>query len=177
MDFKQDVCEKDEFKKLIVTLARQIRDKYADDIENLAFVGIKTRGVPIAERLSKEIKKLTKVEAPVGVCDISAFRDDKLIKKDITPCEIPFDVEGKHIVLIDDVLYTGRTMRAGVSAILSFGRPASISVGVMADRRGFLEMPIYAEFIGVKLDTLQDDVVSVSVKEVDKEDSIKIYSY
>lgn len=177
MDFKEIVCEKTEFDRLIVKLAHEIRDKYKEDLDNLAFVGIKTRGVPIANRLAREIKKLTKIDIPVGICDISAFRDDKLIKKEVTPCDIPFDVNGKRIVLVDDVLFTGRTVRAGMSAVLSFGRPRTLSVCVLADRKGYLEMPIHAEFIGVNLETLQDDVVSVSVKEVDKENSIKIYSY
>lgn len=175
MDFKQTICENEEFDRLVSKLAFEIKNTL--DVKNLAFVGVKTRGVPLAERLAKEIKKQTKQVVPVGSIDIAPFRDDNRNVKKAELKGFDFEVENKHIVVVDDVLFTGRTMRAAVSGVLAFGRPASVSVCVLCDRPGYLQMPVLARFVGVSLETAQDDVVSVSVKEIDKENSVKIYSY
>lgn len=119
-------------------------------MENVALVGIRTRGVPLAARIAEEIQKIENVEVPVGSLDITLYRDD-LTTMGYNPVihgtEIDFDVTGKHIVLVDDVLYTGRTIRAALDAIIDMGRPNSIQLAVLIDR-GHRELPIRADYAG-----------------------------
>jgi pyrimidine operon attenuation protein/uracil phosphoribosyltransferase len=119
-------------------------------VENLAFVGIRTRGVQIAERLIEKIEPLEGRRLPLGMLDITLYRDDmlrKLKKPQVQQTDIPFDIDGKVVVLMDDVFYTGRTVRAALDALMDFGRPARIQLAVLIDR-GHRELPIKADFVG-----------------------------
>jgi len=142
--------------------------------ENLAFIGIRSRGVPLAEKLVKIIEKLEKTKAPMGTIDITLYRDDfkELTESpDVGGTEIIFDVAGKDIILVDDVLYTGRTVRAAIDEIIDFGRPKSIQLAVIVDR-GHRELPIRADYVGKHVSLKGSEYVEVRVKEVDGEDRV-----
>ena len=144
--------------------------------EGLALVGIHTRGVPLAERLAAKIEKAEEASVPVGSLDITLYRDD------LTPVgpqpivgatDMPFDLEKKVIVLVDDVLYTGRTIRAALDAMVALGRPQAIQLAALVDRGG-REFPIAAEFTGKRVEAGDDEHVKVSLKESDGKDSVTI---
>jgi pyrimidine operon attenuation protein/uracil phosphoribosyltransferase len=142
--------------------------------EGFALVGIRTRGVPLARRLAEDILAAEKVRVPVGLLDITLYRDD-LTTISSSPVlkrtEINFPVEGKTIVLCDDVLFTGRTVRAAIDAILDFGRPDRILLAVLVDR-GRRELPIEAQYVGKKISTSSTEIVSVTFQETDGEDDV-----
>jgi pyrimidine operon attenuation protein / uracil phosphoribosyltransferase len=142
--------------------------------DGFALVGIRTRGVPLARRLGEDILASEKVRVPVGLLDITLYRDD-LTTISSSPVlkrtEINFPVEGKTIVLCDDVLFTGRTVRAAIDAILDFGRPDRILLAVLVDR-GRRELPIEAQFVGKKISTSSSEIVSVTFRETDGEDDV-----
>ena len=149
-------------------LAMQIVEG-AGPLDDLALVGVRTRGVPIAQRLAAHIDAQEGVKVPVGELDITLYRDDVLIgggTPEVKPTRLPFDVAGRHVVLVDDVLFTGRTIRAALDAICDFGRPRSIQLAVMVDR-GHRELPIRPDFVGKNLPTRRDEVVDVHITGVD----------
>ncbi len=142
--------------------------------ENLVLVGILTRGVQIAERLVAKIEPLEGRRLPLGMLDITFYRDDmlrKLKKPRVQATNIPFDIDGKVVMLVDDVLYTGRTIRAALDALMDFGRPARIQLAVLIDR-GHRELPIKADFIGQEVKTTAGEEVRVKLKNVDGEDGV-----
>lgn len=144
--------------------------------KNLALVGIKSRGAFLAERLVKLINEIEQAEVPVGFIDITLYRDDiqtKLEQPVIQKTELSFDVVDKIIVLVDDVLFTGRTVRAALDEIIDFGRPKAIQLAVLIDR-GNRELPIRADYVGRVLSTSLKEQVVVNLSEVDQEDSVKI---
>jgi len=143
---------------------------------SLCIVGIQTRGVYLAERMAKYLSKKYKFTPLIGSLDITLYRDDvgeigkqPLVKE----TNIPFDIEGKTILLVDDVLFTGRTIRAALDALLELGRPRFIRLAVMVDRKG-RELPIQADYIGMEMNVKPDEEVQLKIKEVDKEDGIWI---
>ncbi|MGA7991481.1 MAG: bifunctional pyr operon transcriptional regulator/uracil phosphoribosyltransferase PyrR [Thermoanaerobaculia bacterium] len=142
--------------------------------DGFALIGIRTRGVPLAKRLAAEIARTEGVQVPVGLLDITLYRDDlstvassPVLKK----TEIPFPVEGRNVILCDDVLFTGRTVRAAMDAILDFGRPRKILLAVLVDR-GRRELPIEAQYVGKKIATSATEIVSVTFRETDREDDV-----
>ena len=143
-------------------------------VENVALVGIRTRGVPLAARIAEEIQKIENVKVPTGSLDITLYRDD-LTTMGYNPVihgtEIDFDVTGKHIVLVDDVLYTGRTIRAALDAIIDMGRPSSVQLAVLIDR-GHRELPIRADYAGKNVPTSRKETVEVALQEEGKEDEV-----
>lgn len=147
--------------------------------ENLILVGIKTRGVPLAKRLQRKIKEIENIEVPMGELDITLYRDDL---KEITENEDPKlkstkieeDVNQKTIVLVDDVLFTGRTVRAAMDAVMDLGRPEQIQLGILVDR-GHRELPIRPDFIGKNIPTSKEEVIGVHLTEIDDEDEVGIY--
>jgi pyrimidine operon attenuation protein/uracil phosphoribosyltransferase len=144
--------------------------------ESLAVIGIKTRGAYLAERIAKLIEQIEGVKIPVGLMDITLYRDDiqtKLEQPVIQKTEILFDVVNKVIILVDDVLFTGRTIRAALDQIIDFGRPKNIQLAVLVDR-GHRELPLRADYVGKNIPTAKDDRVNVKITEVDKEDSVSI---
>jgi len=145
-------------------------------VKNLALVGIMTRGDFLAKRLQKQIEKLEGVSIPVGDMDINLYRDDwtKISSQPIVrPSKIPFSVDDKNIVLVDDVLFTGRTIRAAMEALMDFGRPARIELAVLVDR-GHRELPLQADYKGVCLNTIHSEMVNVHLVEHDNDDRVFI---
>lgn len=141
----------------------------------LVLVGVRRRGVPLAERLGLEIERIEGIRPPVGALDISFYRDDIGLRQPaaIEPTEFPFDVDGKIVVLVDDVLYTGRTVRAAIDALVDFGRPRAVQLAVLIDR-GHRELPIRADYIGKNLPTSSRESVEVRLVETDGADSVAI---
>lgn len=149
------------------------RNSGADDI---VIIGVRTRGVHIAERIARGIEKLEGIRPPLGTLDITLYRDDLRQKTEwpkVEKTEIPFSVEDKKVVLVDDVIYTGRTTRAAIEAIMDFGRPASIQLAALIDR-GHRELPIQADYTGSKINTLDSEKVRVLLKETDGKDEVLV---
>jgi pyrimidine operon attenuation protein/uracil phosphoribosyltransferase len=170
---KAVIMDEKSLNRTLSRLAHQIVESNRG-AENLAFVGILTRGVQIAERLIEKIEPLEGRRLPLGMLDITFYRDDvlgSLKKPRVQKTEIPFDIDGKSVVLVDDVLYTGRTVRAALDALMDFGRPARIQLAVLIDR-GHRELPIKADFIGEEIKTTAGEEVRVKLKNVDGEDSV-----
>lgn len=150
--------------------------KKEGNLANLALVGIRTRGAVLAQRLQVQIKALKKITLPLGILDITLYRDDLTSiasQPVVKQTEIPFTLEGKGILLVDDVLYTGRTIRAAFDALIDFGRPGFIKLLCLVDR-GWREFPIQPDYVGVRLETKREDNVKVHLKEIDGNDGISI---
>jgi pyrimidine operon attenuation protein/uracil phosphoribosyltransferase len=170
---KAVIMDEKSLNRTLSRLAHQIVESNRG-AENLAFVGILTRGVQIAERLIEKIAPLEGRRLPLGMLDITFYRDDvlgSLKKPRVQKTDIPFDIDGKAVVLVDDVLYTGRTVRAALDALMDFGRPARIQLAVLIDR-GHRELPIKADFVGEEVKTTAGEEVRVKLKNVDTEDSV-----
>ena len=164
-----------EIKRALVRIAHEIVEKNKGVLD-LALIGIRTRGVYLANRLAQEILKIEKNEIPVRTLDITLYRDDlSLIARQplLLKTEIPFNVSQKKVVLVDDVLYTGRTVRAAMDAVTDLGRPQVIQLAVLIDR-GHRELPIRADYIGKNLPTSKKEIVKVRLKEIDGEDRVGI---
>jgi len=161
--------------RTLTRMAHEILEKNRE-LEDLVLVGIRSRGVPLAERLAGKIKEIEKVEIPVGILDITLYRDDAttigphaLLKATL----IHFPIDGKKVILVDDVLFTGRTIRAALDGIIDFGRPRSIQLAVLVDR-GHRELPIRADYVGKNLPTSREESVEVNLKEEDGADAVHI---
>ena len=143
--------------------------------DGLVLAGIRRRGVPLAERLGDEIERIEGIRPPVGALDVSFYRDDIEIRQpaEVGETALPFDVAGKIVVLVDDVLYTGRTVRAAIDALVDFGRPRAVQLAVLIDR-GHRELPIRADYIGKNLPTSSREAVEVRLAETDGADSVVI---
>ena len=170
---KTSIMDADGIRRALIRIAHEITEKNKG-VENVALVGIRTRGVPLAARIAEEIQKIEIVKVPTGSLDITLYRDD-LTTMGYNPVihgtEIDFDVTGKHIVLVDDVLYTGRTIRAALDAIIDMGRPSSIQLAVLIDR-GHRELPIRADYAGKNVPTSRKETVEVALQEEGKEDEV-----
>jgi pyrimidine operon attenuation protein/uracil phosphoribosyltransferase len=157
-----------EIDRTLVRLAHEILEK-TEDLDKLAFIGIRRRGVPMAQRLASKIEALENRKIPVGILDINLYRDD-LSTVDSQPVlndtDIPFPVTGKHVVLMDDVLYTGRTIRAALDALFDQGRPARVQLLVLIDR-GHRELPIEASYVGRMVQTTSKEIIEVKFNEID----------
>lgn len=175
MEFKARIMSQEDVERTLVRLAHQIIEKNKGT-ENLCFVGIKTRGVPLARRLAANIKNITGDDIPVGILDITLYRDD-LSKINIDPVinqtNISFPIEGKTVVLVDDVIFTCRTARAALDALVEVGRADRIQLCALIDR-GHAELPIKANFVGKNIPTSLDEVVAVRLQETDGETDVCI---
>ena len=145
-------------------------------IEDVVLVGIKTRGVPIADRIGKKIQQIEGASVNTGEVDITLYRDD-LKKIDVDPVingsNVQFSIDDKIVILVDDVLYTGRTVRSALDAIIDIGRPKAIQLAVLVDR-GHRELPIRADYVGKNVPTSKGEIISVKLSEIDGEDSVTI---
>jgi pyrimidine operon attenuation protein/uracil phosphoribosyltransferase len=158
-------------------IAHQILERH-HGVEGLALVGIRSRGVPLAHRLQKRIAAIEKPEVPVGILDITLYRDDLTTVGPyavLKETRILFPIDGRRIVLVDDVLYTGRTIRAALDGVIDFGRPRSIELAVLVDR-GHRELPIHADYVGKTIPTRPEQMVDVVLQEVDGRDEVLIRS-
>ncbi len=170
---KAQLMSGSEIERTLVRLAHEILEKNGG-VEGLGLVGIRRRGVPIAERLGKMIFQVEKKKVPVGTLDITFYRDDLSTlgpKPVVQEAEIGFPIEGKKIVLIDDVLYTGRTTRAALDALFSHGRPSLVQLLVLIDR-GHRELPVEATFIGRTVQTTPNEVIEVKLTEIDEAEKV-----
>ena len=164
-----------EIERTLVRLAHEIVEKN-DGAENLGLVGIKRRGVPLAERLAALIGKIEKKKIDTGVLDISFYRDDLSTagpRPTVNKGAIGFDVNGRDIILMDDVLYTGRTIRAALDALFDHGRPKSVQLLVLIDR-GHRELPIQATFTGRTIPTSSREIIEVKLKEIDGDEQVQL---
>ncbi|MEG2189735.1 MAG: bifunctional pyr operon transcriptional regulator/uracil phosphoribosyltransferase PyrR [Christensenella sp.] len=173
---KTIIMDKETMQRTLKRIAHQIIES-ADGAEGLVFIGIARRGVTIAQRIANYIKEFENISVPIGTLDITFYRDD--LSKDseqpvVGGSDLNFDVDGKRIVLFDDVLYTGRTARAAMDAIMDMGRPKYIKFAVLVDR-GHRELPIRADFVGKNVPTAAHEIISVKVTEFDGEESVDIY--
>lgn len=167
--------DSDSVNRTISRIVNQILERN-NGARDLAIIGIRTRGVYIAERIAGEIEKLEGIRPPMGILDISFYRDDLMRKTEwpnVKKTEIPFPVEDKKVILADDVIFTGRTTRAAIDEIMDYGRPSSIQLAVLVDR-GHRELPIQADYVGIKLSTLSTEEVRVHLKEADGRDEVII---
>ena len=155
-------------------LARDMADRNAP--ASLVLIGIRTRGVPLARRLAALLDDRTGAQVPVGTIDITLYRDDFKARQGraVQATHIPCPLDARHVVLVDDVLFTGRTIRAAMDALTDFGRPLSIQLAVLVDR-GHRELPIQADFVGAALETARDDQVRVQVSEIDGRDAAALH--
>jgi pyrimidine operon attenuation protein / uracil phosphoribosyltransferase len=157
-------------------LSQAIAKEFTDQRDTLALVGIQTRGVIVARRIAAQLRAAWNIAVPVGVLDITLYRDDVHAIADqpeVKETEIPFDMEDRPVVLVDDVLYTGRTVRSAMNALIDYSRPGNIRLAVLIDR-GLRELPIGADYVGLSIATQKDDVVDVNLKETDDEDSVRL---
>lgn len=169
------IMARDDIKRTLARIAHEIVERNTAT-EQLILVGMHTRGVPLANRLAANIESFKSSEIPVGALDISLYRDDLstlILKPVVRHTEIPFSVNDKSIVLVDDVLYTGRSARAAMDALIDLGRPRSIQLAVLIDR-GHREMPIKADYIGKNLPSSRYEEVKVSLEETDGIDEVAI---
>ena len=162
-----------EIERTLVRLAHEIVEKH-DGSKNVGLIGIKRRGVPLAQRLGVLIEKIEKHPVDTGVLDISFYRDDLSTdgpRPNVVPGAIGFDVNGRDIILMDDVLYTGRTIRAALDALFDHGRPRSVQLLVLVDR-GHRELPIEARFIGRTVPTSRREIIEVKLREIDNDEQV-----
>lgn len=173
---EKEVVDALTMKRAITRITYEIIERY-QGIENVVLIGIKTRGIFIAQRIAQRLKELENIEVPVGELDITLYRDDKSVELDeaeLHDSAIPVSLEGKEVVLIDDVLFTGRTIRAALDAVMDFGRPKRIGLAVLVDR-GHRELPIRPDFIGKNIPTALTEEIVVEMDELDGKDRIMLY--
>jgi len=173
------VMDADRIGRSLARIAHEILERNKSNsqgVDDLALIGVRSRGVPLAKRLARQIKEITGDDVPTGALDITLYRDD-LMRHAVGPqpvvrrTEIPFSIDGRKILLVDDVLYTGRTTRAALDALIDFGRPKAIQLIVLVDR-GHRELPIKADYVGKNLPTSLEESVQVRLQEIDDRDEV-----
>ena len=172
---KTELIDGEGLRRAITRLAHEIIERN-DGAASIVLVGIRRRGFPIAKRIAAKIREFEGVDVPVGALDITLYRDDlQMIAHQpvVSGTEIPFDIDERVVVLVDDVLYTGRTVRAALDELIDFGRPRAIQLAVIVDR-GHREIPIRADFVGKNVPTSKREVIMVAVTEVDGHDGVSL---
>lgn len=175
MEEKARIMDEQAVNRALIRISHEIIEKNKG-VENLAIVGIRRRGVPLAKRLADYISSIEGVNVPVGILDITLYRDDlsSLTSQPVVhKTEIPFNITNKDIVLVDDVVYTGRTVRAALDALADLGRAKTIQLAVLIDR-GHRELPIRPDFVGKNVPTSREEIVEVRLEEVDGENNVVI---
>jgi pyrimidine operon attenuation protein / uracil phosphoribosyltransferase len=169
-----EILSAEELRRTLTRLASQIVEK-ADDLSQVVLLGIRTRGVPLAEALARQIEMLEQVQVPVGALDITFYRDDldQIGVRTPDKTDIDCDLAGKTVILVDDVIYKGRTIRAALNAVNDYGRPAEIWLTVLVDR-GHRELPIHPDFTGKKLPTAKEEKVKVYLQNLDGRDAVEL---
>lgn len=173
---EKEIVDKMTMNRALTRITYEIIERHKG-IDDIVLIGIKTRGIYLANRIAERLKQLEGRDVPVGEIDITLYRDDNHeIKKDeptINASDVPFSIENKEVILVDDVIFTGRTIRAALDAIMDLGRPDKISLAVLVDR-GHRELPIRADYVGKNIPTSKSEQITVSVEEVDGSDRILI---
>jgi pyrimidine operon attenuation protein/uracil phosphoribosyltransferase len=169
---RSQVLTPDGIDRSLRRISHEILERNASNLDNLALVGVLTRGVPLARRISENIRLFERLDVPVGSLDITLHRDDLAGEEpEVRGSRVPYEVAGRTVVLVDDVLYTGRTARAAMDALLELGRPAAIRLAILVDR-GHRELPIRADHVGKNVPTARDERVLVNLAETDGEDGV-----
>ncbi len=170
---KKQLMSASEIDRTLVRLAHELLER-TSNLQQLAFIGVKRRGVPLAERLAAKIESLEGVRVPVGILDINLYRDDLSTVAErpvVGPKQIDFSIVGKDVVLMDDVLYTGRTIRSALDALFDHGRPARVQLLVLIDR-GHRELPIEARYVGRMVQTSSKEIIEVKFREIDNQEKV-----
>ena len=169
-----EILSAEELRRTLNRLASEIVER-GGDLSRLVLLGIHTRGVPLAHLLAQQILRLEEVDLPVGAIDITLYRDDldKISTRTPARTEIPFDISDRVVVLVDDVIFSGRTIRAALNAVIDNGRPSAIRLAVLSDR-GHRELPIHPDFVGKALPTAKDESVKVFLQESDGQDGVQL---
>jgi pyrimidine operon attenuation protein/uracil phosphoribosyltransferase len=173
--FKARIMDSTALQRALNRIAHQIIERNPR-VDELALIGIRTRGVPLAQRLSSAIKGIEGKSVPTGILDITLYRDDLTAIAShpvVRKTDIPFSIADKTVILVDDVLYTGRTIRSALDALIDFGRPRAIQAAVLIDR-GHRELPIHADYVGKNVPTASNELVHVMLKEIDNEEQVII---
>lgn len=173
MNIKAKLVDKEGLDRILTRIAHEILEKNKGS-KNLVLIGMRTRGEFLAKRLQKKIKDIDGVELPLGVLDVTLYRDDfrtRLKQPQVSVSDITFDINDKDVILVDDVLYTGRTVRSALNALMDFGRPSSIQLCILVDR-GHRELPIRADYVGKNIPTSLNEEIKLKVEEYDSEDAI-----
>ena len=176
MHLKASLLDENAIRRALTRLSHEIIEKNKG-VNDVVLIGIKRRGYPLAERLSEFIEKFEGVKIPVASVDITLYRDDLTNVSDtpnLNDPKIDVDIRGKKVIIVDDVLYTCRTARAAIDAIMDQGRPEFIQLAVLVDR-GHKELPIRADYVGKNIPTSKDEIIKVQIKEIDGTDSVEIY--
>lgn len=178
MKKKTSLLDQPAINRALTRIAHEILEKNKGG-DSVVLVGIKTRGIPLAQRLYEKIKMIEGIEVPIGELDITLYRDDleKVVAEDepeIKNKHIPVDISQKKVVLVDDVLFTGRTVRAAMDAVMDIGRPSAIQLAVLVDR-GHRELPIRADYVGKNIPTSDEEIVMVQLEETDQTDRVDLF--
>ena len=176
MRLKANLLDEKAIKRSLIRISHEIIERNKG-VENIVLVGIQRRGYPLAQRIACEIMSIEGVPVEVGSLDITFYRDDLTDTKDtpkVKNINLGVDVQNKNVILVDDVLYTCRTIRAAMDAVIDIGRPTAIQLAVLIDR-GHKELPIRADYVGKNIPTSREEKIAVHIVEVDNEDSVKIY--
>ncbi len=173
MHIKSKIVDQNGLERIVTRIAHEILERNKGS-KNLVLIGMRTRGEYLARKLFQKIKEIERVELPFGILDVTLYRDDfrKRIKQpEVSVSDITFDISDKDIILVDDVLFTGRTVRSALNALMDLGRPSTIQLFVMVDR-GHRELPIRADYVGKNIPTSINEEVKVKMNEIDGEDAI-----
>ena len=177
MELKANIMDEDQLLRSMARIAHEIIEKN-NGVSDICLVGIKRRGIPLAHFLEENIEKFEGVRVPVGHVDITLYRDDLTKVADdptTSDCEIPCDLTNKTVILVDDVLYTGRTARAAIDAIFNYVRPKAIQLAVLIDR-GHRELPIRPDYVGKNIPTSRNELVAVNLEEFDGKTGVELYT-
>ena len=177
MNLKAQILDEIAVDKALKRLSHEIIEN-CEDLSNVVFVGIKTRGVPLAKILAKYVEQFSSVSIPVGELDITLYRDDLSTVSDkaiLTDTKIEFPIQNKDVILVDDVIYTGRTIRAAIDGIFKLGRPNRIMLAVLIDR-GHRELPIRGDFVGKNVPTSHHELIAVNLKETDGKTNVELWN-
>ncbi len=173
MNIKSKIVDKEGFDRILTRISHEILEKNTGS-KDLVLIGMRTRGEFIARRIQEKINSIDKGNIPFGVLDVTLYRDDfrtRLKQPDVSVSNITFDINEKNVVLVDDVLYTGRTVRSALNALMDFGRPSTIQLCILVDR-GHRELPIRADYVGKNVPTSNNEEIKVKMNEIDGEDAI-----
>ena len=173
MNVKSKIVDKEGFDRILTRISHEILEKNKGS-KDLILIGMRTRGEFLAKRIQGKINSIDKENIPFGVLDVTLYRDDfrtRLKQPDVSVSNITFDINEKNVVLVDDVLYTGRTVRSALNALMDFGRPSTIQLCILIDR-GHRELPIRADYVGKNVPTSNDEEIKVKMNEIDGEDAI-----
>ena len=172
---KAEIMDEQAIQRAVTRISHELIEKNKG-VEDLVLMGIQRRGVPLAKRIASKIKEVEGTNVPVGILDITLYRDDLSLLNEhpvINGTEIGFSISGKKVVLVDDVLYTGRTVRAAIDAIMDLGRPKMIQLAILIDR-GHRELPIRADYVGKNVPTSRNEIIHVMLAEIDEADKVVI---